>query len=124
MQAAFSLNEIDVQPHPSRDLITFGKSGTFRYVLIRLPYSYGGDLNNCDSDRYLMKKLSNAEIGSLIGTTVEYVDWLMSNLNRSEMLTYESGNFFVKKLSTLRSPSRKPSAFERYDYPSSKPYVS
>jgi CRP-like cAMP-binding protein len=123
MNAAYSmntmntLNEMDRQPRQSRDWITFGKgkSGALSFVLIRLSDSYGVKSGG-NNDRYIMKKLTSEELGSMIGASGECVDRMMNDLKRSEVLAYESGFIVVKKLSYLRSLHRRSDAFERFEY--------
>jgi CRP/FNR family transcriptional regulator len=83
-----------------RDLLLYGKSGALASTLLRLCNSCG--VATPDGIRIGLK-LTNTELGEMIGATRESVNRMLSDLKASGVIANKQGYLIVKKLSELKT---------------------
>lgn len=83
-----------------RDLLFFGKNGALASTLIRMSNTYG--VADGDTIRFTTK-LTNSELGDLIGSTRETVNRMLNQLKREEIIGYEGGVITIKNLDGLKT---------------------
>lgn len=83
-----------------RDLMMNGKNGALCSLLIRLTNSYGTPQ---DDGIFINKKLTNSELGEMIGATRESVNRMLSDLRKADAVHYENGHLIVINLEYLQN---------------------
>lgn len=91
-----------------RDLLLHGKTGALASTLLRLCNSCG--VATPDGIRIDLK-LTNSELGEMIGATRESVNRMLSDMKAAGTISTKQGYLIVKKLSDLKSVCHCP------DYP-------
>jgi CRP/FNR family transcriptional regulator, cyclic AMP receptor protein len=82
-----------------RDLMFFGKNGALASTLIRMTNTFGEK----DGDKIVIKKrFTNIEIASLIGSTRETVNRMLSQLKKDKAIDYKNGYVTILNLEYLK----------------------
>ncbi|WP_425463900.1 Crp/Fnr family transcriptional regulator [Paenibacillus taihuensis] len=84
-----------------RDLILFGKTGALCSLLIRLVNTYG--VESSEGHIKITRKLTNTELGDMIGTTRESVNRMLSDLKKDQIISNDKGYLVIENLEYLRS---------------------
>lgn len=82
-----------------RDLLMFGKPGALCSTLIRLGNSYGTSMGD---SIYIEKKITNSELGEMIGATRECVNRMLGDLKKAKAIAFDNGHIVIKNLQYLR----------------------
>jgi CRP/FNR family cyclic AMP-dependent transcriptional regulator len=82
-----------------RDLILFGKPGALCSTLIRLSNTHGKQYKG---HLLISKKLTNSELGDLIGATRESVNRMLKELKEKSVIYMNQGHIVVKDLAYLK----------------------
>lgn len=83
-----------------RDLLFFGKNGALASTLIRMSNTYGVSEGN--KVRFT-NRLTNSELGDLIGSTRETVNRMLNQLKREEIIDYEGGVITIRDIDRLKA---------------------
>ena len=87
-----------------RDLLLNGKRGALYSTLIRLSNSYGVKQNN---GILINIQLTNQDIARFCGATREYVNRLLNELKRKDILALDStGKILIKDIEYLRKENQ------------------
>lgn len=83
-----------------RDLLLYGKSGALASTLLRLCNSCG--VATADGIRIGLK-LTNSELGEMIGATRESVNRMLSDMKAAGIVAYKQGYIIVRNLGELKA---------------------
>ncbi|MGG1880127.1 Crp/Fnr family transcriptional regulator [Paenibacillus cisolokensis] len=86
-----------------RDLLLFGKSGALCSLLLRLCNMYGTSKGDSDSAMMISKRITNAEMAEMIGSTRESVNRILNDLRGLGVITTEKGRIILKNPEYLRN---------------------
>lgn len=89
-----------------RDLLLFGKSGALASTLIRMSNTYG--IPAVDGSIHIQIKLTNTELGEMIGCTRESVNRMLGEWKNDGTIEFEEGKMIIRQLSNLREICRCP----------------
>jgi CRP-like cAMP-binding protein len=89
-----------------RDLLLYGKTGALASTLIRLSNTYG--TKKADGSIHIQFKLTNSELGDMIGATRESVNRMLSEWKDAGTLDVVGGKIVIYKLEDLRGISHCP----------------
>lgn len=82
-----------------RDLMFFGKLGALASTLIRIANTLGQEI---DETIYIPEKFTNSELASMIGSTRETVNRMLSQLKKDEVVHNEYGKLVILDIEYLR----------------------
>lgn len=82
-----------------RDLVLFGKLGALCSLLIRLGNTYGVEK---DGRLAITHKLTNTELGEMIGATRESVNRMLGDLKRKNVISYDEHCLIIENHQYLR----------------------
>ena len=82
-----------------RDLMFFGKLGALASTLIRIANTFG--MENEDAI-FISEKFTNQELASMIGSTRETVNRMLSQLKKEGIIHYENGKLVILDIGYLR----------------------
>lgn len=89
-----------------RDLLLFGKAGALASTLIRMSNTYG--IPAVDGSIHIQLKLTNTELGEIIGSTRESVNRMLGEWRNDGTIEFEEGKMIIRQLSNLREICRCP----------------
>jgi CRP/FNR family cyclic AMP-dependent transcriptional regulator len=82
-----------------RDLMLFGKPGALCSTLIRLSNTYGKEY---EGHLLISKKLTNSELGELIGATRESVNRMLKDLKDRNVIAMNEGYIIIQDFAYLK----------------------
>lgn len=91
-----------------RDMLLYGKTGALASTLIRASNSYG--VPGLDGSIYIQIKLTNTELGEMIGCTRESVNRMLSDWKNEGIVEMEAGRIIIRDLAALREHCKCPEA--------------
>lgn len=89
-----------------RDLLLYGKTGALASTLIRMSNSYG--IPGIDGSIHIQLKLTNTELGEMIGCTRESVNRILGDWKNDGTLDIEHGKLIIRQIDNLREYCRCP----------------
>ncbi|MET3695863.1 CRP/FNR family transcriptional regulator [Bacillus oleivorans] len=82
-----------------RDLMFFGKLGALASTLIRIANTFGQEVGDAT---YIPEKFTNNELASMIGSTRETVNRMLSQLKKEDVVQYKNGKLVILDIEYLR----------------------
>ncbi|SMF83116.1 CRP/FNR family transcriptional regulator, anaerobic regulatory protein [Paenibacillus uliginis N3/975] len=89
-----------------RDLLLFGKAGALASTLIRMSNTYG--IPAVDGSIHIQLKLTNTELGEMIGCTRESVNRMLGDWKNDGTIEFEEGKMIIRQIAHLREICRCP----------------
>ncbi|WP_274364934.1 Crp/Fnr family transcriptional regulator [Paenibacillus thermotolerans] len=93
-----------------RDLLLYGKPGALASTLIRLGNTYGEQ--DADGVIHVRLKLTNSELGDMIGATRESVNRMLSEWKDTGAIDFVDGRLVIYRIDSLRRVCNCPKAPE------------
>ncbi|MFC7679301.1 Crp/Fnr family transcriptional regulator [Paenibacillus sp. GCM10028914] len=91
-----------------RDLLLHGKPGALASTIIRMSNTYG--IPAIDGSIHIQIKLTNAELGEMIGCTRESVNRMLGEWRNDETIDFEDGKMIIRNIQNLRDICKCPHA--------------
>ncbi|WP_245640085.1 Crp/Fnr family transcriptional regulator [Paenibacillus dakarensis] len=91
-----------------RDLLLHGKPGALASTLIRMSNTYG--VPAIDGSIHIQIKLTNAELGEIIGCTRESVNRMLGDWRNEGIIDIEDGKMIIRQIQNLREISKCPNS--------------
>lgn len=89
-----------------RDLLLHGKPGALASTLIRMSNTYG--IPAVDGSIHIHLKLTNAELGEMIGCTRESVNRMLGDWRNEGTIDIEDGKLIIRQIEKLREICKCP----------------